>query len=82
MACSVPDHAGATNYGNVDYYDVLVIGKTGMGKSTTSDKLVIANPGRINYIGEQHCEEVKQDSCLLMSDLCIWLIAEGRKIPI
>ena len=79
MACSVPDHAGATNHGNLDYYDILVIGKTGMGKSTTSDKLTIANPGRINYIGEQHCEEVKQDSRLLMSDLSIWVIAEREK---
>ena len=28
----------------VSYYDIMVIGKTGQGKSTTTDKLLIANP--------------------------------------
>ena len=27
----------------IDYYDIMVIGRTGMGKSTTSDKLIMAD---------------------------------------
>ena len=28
---------------SVDYYDIMVIGKTGMGKTSTADKLLVAS---------------------------------------
>ena len=31
------------------YYDIMILGKTGMGKSTTADKLLLANPTHFNY---------------------------------
>jgi len=34
----------------VDNYDIMVIGKTGQGKSTTTDKLLIAIPTGQDYI--------------------------------
>ena len=35
----------------IDYYDIMVIGRTGMGRE--SDKLIIANPYGHDYRGEQ-----------------------------
>ena len=32
-----------------DYYDIMLLGKTGMGKTTTADKLLLANPTHANY---------------------------------
>ncbi len=32
-----------------DYYDIMFLGKTGMGKSTTVDKILMANPNQANY---------------------------------
>ena len=37
---------------NINYYDIMIIGKTGMGKSSTSDKLVIATDGELTCRGE------------------------------
>ena len=58
----------------IDYYDILVIGKTGMGKSTTADKLVIANLKGADYSGEQHSDGVVKEEKMTMSDLSMWLI--------
>ena len=33
----------------VNYYDIMVIGNTGQGKSTTSDKIIIAKPDEIEH---------------------------------
>ena len=62
----------------IDYYDIMVIGRTGMGKSTTADKLVIANLDGIDYRGEQHTDETMQGVRLAMSDLSIWLISDAE----
>ena len=45
----------------VDYTDIMLIGRTGMGKSTTSDKLVIANLNNRDYRGEQYAEETLEE---------------------
>jgi hypothetical protein len=61
----------------MDYYDIMVIGKTGMGKSTTADKLFIANPSGHNYPGGQH-----SNGEMTMSDLSMWLSSsddEGKR---
>jgi hypothetical protein len=62
--------------GTIDYYDIMVIGRTGMGKSTTSDKLVIANLNDRNYRGEQHPDESEEGVRVAMSDLSMWLISD------
>ena len=33
------------------YYNIMMIGTTGQGKSTTADKLLIANPSQHPYEG-------------------------------
>lgn len=63
--------------GVVDYYDIMVIGRTGMGKSTTSDKLVIANLNNLDYRGEQYANETLQEGRMVSSDLSIWLISDA-----
>ena len=60
----------------IDYYDIMVIGRTGMGKSTTADKLVIANPDGHDYRGEQHVDEIVNEGQVKMSDLTMWRIAD------
>ena len=64
--------------GIIDYYDIMVIGRTGMGKSTTSDKLVIANLDDRNYRGEQHSDESVEGVRMALSDLSMWLISDAE----
>ena len=63
---------------DINYYDIMIIGRTGMGKSTTADKLIIANPDHLNYAGEQHPDEIMEGGQLKMSDLGIWLISDAE----
>lgn len=64
--------------GRIDYYDIMVIGRTGMGKSTTSDKLVIANLDGHDYRGEEYMQESAQGVQMAMSDLSVWLISDAE----
>ena len=59
---------------DVDYYDIMIIGRTGIGKSTTADKLVIANLK--NYCGEETVREAP--GRMVMGDLSIWLISDAE----
>ena len=36
----------------IDYYDIMVIGNTGQGMTTTADKILIANPDGRRYVAE------------------------------
>ena len=68
----------------IDYYDIMVIGRTGIGKSSTCDKLIIATPDadqRERYRGEQHEDGDVIDGQVRMNDLSMWLLsnAEGEK---
>ena len=60
----------------VDYNDIMIIGRTGMGKSTTSDKLVIANLKNRDYRGEPYVEETMEEGRMVMSDLSMWLVSD------
>ena len=68
----------STGNGIIDYYDIMVIGRTGMGKSTTSDKLVIANLDNRDYRGEQHSDESVEGVRMALSDLSMWLISDAE----
>ena len=59
----------------IEYYDIMVIGKTGMGKSTTADKIAIANLTGANYSGQQHSDEMVEGDKMTLSDLSMWLIS-------
>ena len=62
----------------INYFDIMVIGKTGVGKSTTADKLLIANPKGLTYTGEQH-EEPKMDpkvGAVYHEDICMWQLSD------
>ena len=64
----------------VDYYDIMIIGKTGQGKSTTADKLLIANPTRIDYSKSQPPEEHNEKAgTLKVEDISMWLLSEDRE---
>ena len=67
---------------NIDYYDIMVIGNTGQGKSTTADKILIANPTGHKYKeatpaasapAHQHQMVVEQTKQLKYTDITIWL---------
>ena len=55
----------------------MVIGRTGIGKSTTCDKLIIANPDQHDYRGEQHTDEAVNDGQVKMSDLSMWVLSNA-----
>ena len=65
------------NDSTIDYYDIMVIGKTGMGKSTTADKLLVANPDSHNYRGSQHSEPVVNGEQMTLDNLSIWLLSDA-----
>lgn len=58
-----------------EYYDIIIVGKTGQGKSTTSDKMIIANK-EIPVVPQDYNVEVKPHK-LSVADLTFWTI-EGR----
>ncbi len=61
----------------IDYYDIMVIGKTGMGKSTTADKLLVANLDKHKHLGSQHSEPVIKGEQMTLDDLSIWLLSDA-----
>ena len=70
----------------VDYYDIMVIGNTGQGKSTTSDKIIIANPSGEKYtldmpVGGQANQQgmtVERNQQVKYTDISMWL-AHGKE---
>ena len=65
--------------GRIDYYDIMVIGRTGLGKSTTADKLLIANLTNIDYRGAGYEDPQVDGQRMVASDLTIWLISDEFK---
>lgn len=61
------------------YFDIMLVGMTGQGKSTMADKLLIANPAKIGYVLPNSVEpNVKQDRVQL-EDISMWLLHEDSK---
>lgn len=61
-----------------NYYDIMVIGKTGVGKSTTADKLLIANPHGEKYLGQPDVDPIRSDiiGCIQHSDMYMWHLSD------
>ena len=61
----------------INYYDIMVIGYTGQGKSTTSDKIIIANPSKKHYTQDMPKEATKQGAAkngqVKCHDISVWL---------
>ena len=62
-----------------DYYDIMVIGRTGMGKSTTSDKLLMANlAGLTCHRGVQNAGEALSIEQVKLGDFSMWMISDAE----
>ena len=61
----------------IDYNDIMIIGKTGMGKTTTADKLLIANPQQLNYQGAQYSDPIVEREHVRADDLNVWLLSDA-----
>ena len=61
-----------------DYFDIMLLGKTGAGKSTTADKLLIANPHGDEYLGQPDVDPIRRDSigCIQHSDMYMWHLSD------
>ena len=63
---------------SVCYFDVMILGLTGQGKTTTADKLLIANPDDINYReifeDEQKATVDPDNQRATKQDLVMWRI--------
>ena len=68
-----PIQESLSNLDQTDYNDIMIIGHTGQGKSTTSDKLLIANRERVQYTTDVNfkTDEVKKQ--LQCGDMTIWM---------
>ena len=65
----------------MNYYDIMILGLTGQGKTTTADKLLIANPAKIDYKSMYPNEEPSvglSKQQLTIQDLSMWLIPSDQ----
>lgn len=59
------------------YYDMLLVGRTGQGKSTTADKLLIANPEGLKYDLPERMEATTTNNARVrLEDISMWLLDE------
>lgn len=66
------------------YYNIMLIGTTGQGKSTTADKLLIANPTQHHYEGGVPQREPilnEESRQLKMDDITMWLLHAKNEEP-
>ena len=59
----------------INYYDMMVIGRTGMGKSTTVDKLLVANPENHEEAQHAHPEVEPSGERMRADNFTMWLIS-------
>lgn len=61
---------------SVDYYDIMVIGKTGMGKTSTADKLLVANHGGQPY---RHSEPAAAATERInVENFSLWVVSDAE----
>ena len=75
IANSVQQGIEDSTIGN--YYDIMIIGKTGIGKSTTSDKLIVANHDRHGHHEVVKPNAIQPGERLVVDDLSIWSISDA-----
>ncbi|XP_064390321.1 uncharacterized protein LOC135338196 [Halichondria panicea] len=69
-----------TTIESVGYYDIMIIGRSGMGKTTTADKILIANPEGIDYQSkypsriDEALDIDHYNQIMKLQDLCMWQI--------
>ena len=56
-----------------EYYDIMIIGHTGQGKSTTSDKLLIANQEGAQYTTDVNIVTDEAKKQLQCGDMTLWM---------
>ena len=56
-----------------EYFDVMICGHTGQGKSTTTDKLLIANPDGIKYEANEDILPDEERKKLRCGDISMWI---------
>ena len=78
--CSVHtiEEGEGTSIQAMGYYDIMILGLTGQGKTTTAEKLLIANPtGEDNRMYEGPRVDISRQQ-LLLEDLSAWLIPSDQ----
>lgn len=84
MASGGIQEEGAQPEEQQGYYNIMLIGTTGQGKSTTADKLLIANPNQHHYEGGLPQREPvlnEQHRQLQMDDITMWLLHASSEVP-
>jgi hypothetical protein len=63
------------------YYDIMFIGRTGTGKSTTADKLLIANPNVESYLDKPNEEPTRDDvnGYIKHTDMRMWPLSDKKE---
>ena len=61
-----------------DYFDIMLIGKTSLGKTTTADKILLANPTGKDYSFDQPIEvdATNEAPILHYEDLSMWHVSD------
>lgn len=73
---------------NLEYYDVMIVGMTGQGKSTTSDKMIVASADPVEQAKEPDMgdnEPEFRDEKLSVNDFTFWAVGstlKGKEVPI
>ena len=64
---------------SVHYFEIMILGLTGQGKTTTADKLLIANPDGVNYREMfEDAQKATVDQMATKEDLVMWYIPSDR----
>ncbi len=73
LRMSSPVQESITNMDQAEYYDIMIIGHTGQGKSTTSDKLLIANREGVRCTTDVNIVTDEAKKQLQCGDMTLWL---------
>ena len=65
-----------------EYYDIMLVGKTGQGKSTLADKLLIANPEGTKYEIPAVLNTVNEAEKVTLNDFSTWTLHEDEEAEV